>query len=63
MVDPETYEVINKMACDSERSIVGQLRWIISKFVQEKTYQVTKIEPLPAPPDATPVPLVTITEA
>ena len=52
-VDKQTYETLNRMACENERSIVGQIRWMITAI--EKHYTVTKVTTLQPTPDAEPV--------
>jgi hypothetical protein len=61
-VSPAVYDRVRLMADAGHRTMGGTIAWMLDLLLQEKTYQVTKIEPLPCPPDAEPVPLVTVHE-
>ena len=54
-VDTQTYDRLNRLACDNGRSIVGQIRWMLDHYVE--------IHELPRPIDAEPVDVVTLQES
>lgn len=58
-VDTETYDDIVNMA-EAEGRTIGKQVAVIVDFV--KKYRVVSISTLPHPPDAQPVPLITIAE-
>ncbi len=56
-LDIETYLDLRKLADKNNRSLVGQIRHMLAVFV---SMDIQGIDYLPCPPDANPVPVITI---
>ena len=57
-IDQETYQAIRLLAKAGQRTIVGQVRFMVEMW--GKAYRVVNISPLPGPDDAGTLPLVEI---
>jgi len=56
-LDPETYDVISRMADKNDRTLVGQIRHMAKAF---DLMNILAVDVLPRPADANPVPVITV---
>ena len=56
----ETYDLLVKLCAKNNRTIMGQIDWMVRNM--DTAYRVISISDLPHPPDAEPIPLIKLAQ-